>query len=389
MKHTLLLAVAVAAHATLPADADVLMAGLANPFGLDADTGLPESIQWMPPGTHTITAKALNGELKTVTVTANAAGAAAIQASFAAMRAEALAGKGDEPFFDFNHDDGVASAHPSEFYWAGDHPKDGGIRAKVTWTAAGAAAVKGKDYRRFSPIFLPGAGGTVLPAQGHANMGGLVNRAAFQRIAPVAAKQAVNNPAEVTPTEAQTKATNIMKTLLLAVMASHSITFPADAGDDVVAAKASELITQLGTERNALKTELTTVKASLDTAVTAHATSVVEAAVAAGKIAPQDEPTKAFWLGSLKSNAVAAKAALDALPVNPALAGNIVQAKAGNVIVTGAPGGEDAFVVAAKAHGTANKLGMDDALVDYAEKNPQAYEAYRDRMELGKKGDRK
>ena len=384
-KSILLLSLAVTAHAALPANADIV-AAMANDFGLPNDSGLPTDIQWMPPGKHTVSVKTLKGEDKNVTANVTAATATAVQAAFVQMQADAAAGKGDYPFFDFNHDDEKASAHPTEFYWGGDDPKTGGVRAKLAWTAAGSAAVKGKDFRRFSPIFVPSPDGTVLPAYGHANMGGLVNRAAFRAIAPVAAK-AANNPAEgKTPGANVTNKTNTMKTLLLAVMASHSITFPADAGEDVVAAKASELITQLDTERTALKAEIASTKAALDTAVTAHATTTVEAAVAAGKIAPQDEATKAFWLGSLKTNAVAAKAALDALPVNPALAGNIVAAKAAGNVATGAPGasGEHAFIVAAKAHGVANKLTPDAALADYAANNPTAYDEYRKSLGLGK-----
>lgn len=377
----------VTAHAAIPDDAQIV-AAMANGFGLGNDANLPTDIQWMPPGIHTISVKTLKGEDKTATVNVTAATATAVQAAFATMLADAEASKGDKPFFDFDHADGIASAHPSEFYWAGDDAKAGGVRAKLTWTGAGKEAVQGKNYTRFSPIFIPLPDGTVVPAEGHANMGGLVNRAAFRTIAPVAAKQA-NNSAEVTPTDAQTKATTHNMNTLLAALAKYGIVLAADAGDAVVAAKAGDLITQLATERDTAKGELTTTRTSLDAAVTAHATSVVDAAVAAGKIAPQDEATKGFWLSSLKSNAVAAKAALDGLAVNPSLAGAIVQAKAGAGVVTGAPAatGEDAFVVAAKAHGAANKLGPDDALVDYAEKNPQAYEAYRERMKLGKKGD--
>ena len=383
-KSILLLSLAVSAHAALPANADIV-AAMANDFGLPNDTGLPTDIQWMPPGKHTVSVKTLKGEDKNVTANVTAATATAVQAAFVQMQADAAAGKGDYPFFDFNHDDEKASAHPTEFYWGGDDPKTGGVRAKLAWTAAGSAAVKGKDFRRFSPIFVPSTDGTVLPAYGHANMGGLVNRAAFRAIAPVAAK-AANNPADATPADAQTKANKQMKTLLLAVMARLGMTFPADAEDTVVAAKATDLINQLDSERTALKAELTTTKTALDTAVTAHATVNVEAAVAAGKIAPQDEATKAFWLGSLKTNAVAAKAALDALPVNPALGAAIVAAKAAGIVATGAPGasGEHAFIVAAKAHGVANKLTPDAALADYASNNPTAYDDYRKSLGLGK-----
>ena len=368
---------AVMAQAALPDDA-CIVAAMATAFGLGNDAGVPADIQWMPPGTHTISAKSLKGEDKTVTVSVTAATAAAVQAAFVSMLADATAGRGDKPFFDFNHDDAIASAHPTEFYWGGDDAKTGGVRAKVTWTGAGKAAVQGKDFTRFSPIFIPRADGTAAPAEGHANMGGLVNRAAFRAIAPVAAKAAQTNPADATPAKALNKQTNnTQMNQLIAIMAKYGIVLAADAGDAVVAARAGDLITQLATDRDSAKGELTTAKASLETAVTAHATSVVDAAVAAGRIAPQDEATKGFWIGSLKSNPVAAKAALDGLPVNPALAaGTVVTAKAATVAGTFAANGEHTFIVAAKAHGAAKGITGDEALADYAAVNPSGYAAW-------------
>lgn len=97
--------------------------------------------------------------------------------------AVAASGEGDHPYFDFNHDDKEASAHPKAVRWAGDDPRQGGIRAQVDWTGAGKRAVLGRDFRRFSPSFYVDEKGEItgIPV----NAGGLVNRAAFRRISPV------------------------------------------------------------------------------------------------------------------------------------------------------------------------------------------------------------
>jgi 23S rRNA (uracil1939-C5)-methyltransferase/tRNA (uracil-5-)-methyltransferase len=70
-------------------------------------------------------------------------------------------GREDRPFFDFNHEDREASAWPTEFYWAGDDPQSGGVRARLEWSDAGKRAVDGRTFRRFSPTFHLDASGHV------------------------------------------------------------------------------------------------------------------------------------------------------------------------------------------------------------------------------------
>lgn len=152
-----------------------------------ADAGaLPSDIQWMPPGTHTIT-PLVNGEPREVTITANAALAALFNGQLQQMRLLASAGQGDVPYLDLNHKDDEASAEVLALYWAGDDPRLGGIRARVKWTSAGEAALRGKNYRRFSPTWLLDEQ-TLQPAGIGVNLGGLVNRAAFRNIAKVIAR---------------------------------------------------------------------------------------------------------------------------------------------------------------------------------------------------------
>ncbi len=75
---------------------------------------------------------------------------------------------------------------------------------------------------------------------------------------------------------------------------------------------------ELEASYKALKDEMA-MKAS------ASADAAIEEAIKAGRIAPQDEDTKAFWRSSITSNPDAVKA-LNAIPVNPALSGKTVLA---------------------------------------------------------------
>jgi phage I-like protein len=145
----------------------------------------PDEIQWMPPGEHEITASR-GGKPATLKVNVTAATADRIAGVHRGYVDAAASGSEDLPYLDFNHDDAEASGHPTAFRWGGDDPQQGGVRAKVTWTDSGHRAVVGKSYRRFSPSFYVNDSGDVTGAP--VNMGGLVNRAAFKRIAPIVAK---------------------------------------------------------------------------------------------------------------------------------------------------------------------------------------------------------
>lgn len=160
-------------------------------------TSAADDIQWAPPGVHVITPKIEGKDPMPIKIRVDAKLAETIEAQRAAMQAAADAGTGAHPFFDFNHEDAAASAWPRQFYWGGDDPITGGIRCKIDWTAAGTDAINGKTYRRFSPglslqmtakadgkkeLAVDADGFHVVAGTG-ANMGGLVNRPAFQTIA--------------------------------------------------------------------------------------------------------------------------------------------------------------------------------------------------------------
>ena len=152
---------------------------------------LPDSIQWMPPGRHAITA-VKDGEPFEMELEVNEALARRVAAMLEHYRDKAARAEGDLPFFDFNHNDAEASAHPLQMYWAGDDPRQGGIRARLQWTGAGADAIQRRTFRRFSPQFLTDDDKNVIGVG--INMGGLVNRAAFRNIQPIWASDAASSP---------------------------------------------------------------------------------------------------------------------------------------------------------------------------------------------------
>lgn len=158
-----------------------------------SDDRIPTSIQFMPPGKHTITPH-LKGidEPTPVTVTVDASVCDRLQESLAAVRAQ-----GGKPYLDFNHNpDNGASAHIKSLRWGGDDPILGGVIADVEWTEPGREALAGKKFSSFSPRFFLNKELTEIVATG-TNAGGLVNEPAFKtinRIVPVLAKAADSGP---------------------------------------------------------------------------------------------------------------------------------------------------------------------------------------------------
>ncbi len=146
-------------------------------------------IQWMPPGAQSPVVF-VKDEPRELSFTVKPQHAQALNVQLQRLRSRAAAGQGDLPLIDFNHDDGAASGRPTEMYWGGDDPQKGGIRLKGKWTASGKAAVTGDapEFTRFSPEWY--FGDNEEPAAISPNLGGLVNRAAFQGIATVKGKNA-------------------------------------------------------------------------------------------------------------------------------------------------------------------------------------------------------
>ena len=178
----------------------------------DDDT---DDIQWMPPGVQTVSPHTPEGKVVTVTILVDEAAAARVEECRARYQAEFDAGTGDAPYIDFLHADGEASAWVNRVYWGGDDPKTGGIRLVVSWTDEGRAK-KGKSLKRFSPSFdlsEPDGDGICTVTGTSANMGGLVNRAAFRAIQSLSASAPAGGGPENTKTETTTMTDEEIKAL--------------------------------------------------------------------------------------------------------------------------------------------------------------------------------
>lgn len=350
--------------------------------------GVPDDIQWMPPGRHEIF-PSINGEEteQPLVVEVNASLAAKFAGQLQHLRSEAAAGRADLPFFDFNHEDAAAAAEVLDLYWAGTDPRTGGIRARVAWTTAGRAALEGKTFRRFSPQWFTHKD-TRQPLGIGVNLGGLVNRAAFKTIQPVVAKQA--GPAFACVGAA---ATNQPKTTMTEAEKNELKTLVADAvkpfGDRIAAletkATNAQTASAKGTEdltttlTNALKPvtdRLAALETSAKNTTEAAADALVQEACARGAIAPQDETTKAFWKQTLITNA-AAKDQLAKLPSNPALATVTAGASTKGGGTAAAPATAEGFVQLVQAKvkgGKAKSAALDESIVE----NEAGYKAWRE-----------
>jgi len=300
---------------------------------ISATDVLPNDIQWMPPGEHEGVGSR-GGKPHKFKFKIDSTQAARVQRDFLAIKAKADAGQEDRPYFDLNHDDREASAHPTEYFWGGDNPASGGIRAKVKWSGAGENAIKGKTYRRFSPTFFLNAGGEVSlihPSGDMAvNQGGLVNRAAFKRIAPIWSKSAdADQDPAAQPTKTKTE-DETMKSLL-SVLAAQGLLKSADVDEGTAVTQVTAALTERAQAVSAKESELTTLKAKAadvekkyNDLVDAHATSVVDAAITAGRLPGQNAELKAKWVGLIKADPTNASLLPDP---NPALATVIAKGK--------------------------------------------------------------
>lgn len=139
---------------------------------------LPTHVQWMPPGRQTVQPVGFDAPFE-MNVTAGLALQANTQLQ--ELRRRAAAGRDAEPYFDFNHKDEGRSFIPSRFFWGGDDPKTGGIRAEGTWTGAGARAVRDGELCCVSASWVLNKFTNEFLGIKH-NVGGLVPRSAFHAV---------------------------------------------------------------------------------------------------------------------------------------------------------------------------------------------------------------
>ena len=337
--------------------------------------------------------KYVDGKPRPMTFTVGLEHAAACNAALQQLRSRAAAGTGDEPFFDFNHEDGAASGHPTELYWAGDDLKTGGIRARGAWTGSGRAALTGRDYRRFSPQWEFDEA-TQEPTGVELNLGGLVNRAAFRKIQALAKDGHKAKGEEMTREEFIALLNEGLKPIIERVGALETTTAAAKASTAAGTAQAAgtpglteEKIVKLFDDRLKPITErLQGFETQQTEGRKAMAKAAVQAHVARGAIAPEDTKSVQFWETAHLADAASAEQQMVRLP-GKALARlttnghSAATAAAAAAAASAEP--ENQFIAKAKDYGKAQGIkGEADALIAFGRTAEGAalYEAYREKI---------
>jgi hypothetical protein len=298
------------------------MTGLTVNSAFQSELSEAGSIVFLPEGTHEITAS-VGGKPKTLTVTVDDR----VLAGFAddlARRMESNV----RPFAGFDHKPGAASFIPTAFRYE----PGVGLMLDVDWTSAGRAAIEGRDYSYFSPTFLVSKDGIPTGLTTRGEIGSLVNDPAFEEIPRIAAAhQATEDPmqhlVELGLVEASCAPDQALETAKAALATLREVAAQAEDVEpaNIARKSAEDELEEMKKRNGELEAAYKSLKDEMAAKASASADAAIEDAIKAGRIAPQDDATKAFWRSSITTNPEAVKA-LNAIPVNPVLSGKTVLA---------------------------------------------------------------
>jgi phage I-like protein len=297
------------------------MTGLTVNSAFQSELSEAGSIVFLPEGTHSITAS-VGGKPKTLAVTVDDRVLAGFTEDLARRQESNV-----RPFAGFDHKPGAASFIPQAFRYE----PGVGLLLDVEWTAAGRAAIEGRDYSYFSPTFLISKDGIPTGLTGRGEIGSLVNDPAFEEIPRIAAAHQATDPmqhlVELGLVEASCAPDQALETAKAALASLREAAAQVETVEAANIAKksAEDELADMKKRNDELEAAYTALKDEMAAKASASADAAIEDAVKAGRIAPQDEATKAFWRSSITSNPEAVKA-LNAIPVNPALSGKTVLA---------------------------------------------------------------
>ena len=297
------------------------MTGLTVNSAFQSELSEAGSIVFLPEGTHTITAS-VGGKPKTLTVTVDER----VLAGFAEDLAKRMESN-VRPFAGFDHKPGAASFIPQGFRYESGV----GLMLDVDWTSAGRAAIEGRDYSYFSPTFLVSKDGIPTGLTGRGEIGSLVNDPAFEEIPRIAASHQETDPmqhlVELGLVEASCAPDQALETAKAALASLRESAAQVETVEAANMAKKSveDELADMRTKYDELEAANKSLKDELAMKASASADAAIDEAIKAGRIAPQDEATKAFWRSSITINPDAIKA-LNAIPVNQALSGKTVLA---------------------------------------------------------------
>ena len=278
------------------------------------DGQAPENIVYMPKGQWTITPR-VDGEPKEVTVTVDETTAATLQSDFEKRLAAPV-----RPTGGFDHKPGKASFIPKGFLW--DENK--GVILNVDWTRAGKDAIEGRDYSYFSPTFLL-AKDRVAGLTSRGEIGSLTNNPAFESIERIAAS--ADDPDDETDPDDYIMTTLAKKLTEFAIITAQQAEEP-EAVVQAVMAMHTELAGARASNA-ALRNENSVLKAEAERIKGQEADSVIESAIAEGRIPGKNTKLAGYWRSQLIADPVMVKEVLASLPANAALK-PLIEVKAGD-----------------------------------------------------------
>jgi hypothetical protein len=276
---------------------------------IDLHGETPDEIVYMPAGDNTIKPKSHGKE---ITVKVDASTAETLQADLTKLLDQPI-----EPYAGFDHNPGPASFVPKAFKW--DDAR--GVVLAVDWSQKGKDDVAGRNYRYFSPTFMV-SGKKVAGLPDTGECGSLVNNPAFRdrkmKIAASADDDAGENEIMIKVAE---------KLVELEVITAEQAEDP----ETVVKAVANmhETIQSVQAANARLVSENLGLAAKVADVQKAEATSVIEAAIAEGKIGAKDKTSIDFYRAQLIASPETTKKVLAAMPVNPLLQ-KLIDVKAGD-----------------------------------------------------------
>jgi len=292
-------------------DSYIISASATTTFNGEA----PGKIIYMPRGEWTIH-PSVDGQPKEVTVTVNEQTAAVLQNDFQKRLAAPV-----RPTGGFDHKPGPAAFIPKGFSW--DESK--GVVLDVDWTRAGKEAIEGRNYSYFSPTFLLSTD-KVAGLSSRGEIGSLTNNPAFEQIERIAAERADDlddepDPDDYTMSEIAKKLTEF--NLITATQAEDA---------EAVVQAVMALHTELAGTRAAnaaLRNENATLRAEAERVKAKEADSIIEAAIADGRIPPKSPKLIDYWRTQLIAQPDAVKEVIASLPANPVLK-PLIEVKAGD-----------------------------------------------------------
>jgi Mu-like prophage I protein len=283
---------------------DKTESSIVSAASIDLEGETPAEIIYFPKGDWRIR-PVVNGKAKEVSVKVDQSVASVLQADLNRRLKDTV-----RPYAAFDHKPGAASFLPKQFKW--DDSK--GVVLEVDWTQAGKDAVAGRNYSYFSPTFLLSDKGQVagLPTSGE--IGSLTNNPAFREIQKIAASADDDEGEE----SKMVKLTD--KLVELEVITAEQA---ADADEEFLVRAVTGLHEALATVQAAnarLVSENTALAAKAIEVQKAEATTIVQAAIAEGRIPAKNQDAIDFWMGQLIANPEQAKKAMAAtLQANPLL----------------------------------------------------------------------